>query len=80
MSSRLLIARRSAFETTLSSTVIGRRCETPERRSTRWSSRASKAIRSTISLIMPGTWTGRPPRSVHASCSVIATPCSRSSG
>src|ERR687884_320681 len=48
-------ARRSAFETTDSMTVIGRRCETPERLSTRLSSRASKAICSTNSRRKSGT-------------------------
>ena len=36
--------RRSALETADSITVIGRRCDTPECLSIRWSSRASKAI------------------------------------
>ena len=41
-------ARRSAFETTSSMVLMGRRCETPLRLSTFLSSRAMKAICSTI--------------------------------
>ena len=77
------MARRSAFETTFSSTEIGMRCDTPERRSTRLSVRASKATRSTSSLSSGGTRTGGEPpawRAVHASCRVIAIPSSTSSG
>jgi hypothetical protein len=47
-------ARRSAFETTLSSKEIGRRWLTPERLSMRLSVRAMKATCSAISLISGG--------------------------
>ena len=44
-------ARRSAFEMTFSSTEIGSRWLTPERLSTRLSSRAENASCSTVSRI-----------------------------
>src|SRR5215467_3762951 len=49
--SRLSRARRSAFDATLSMTVIGRRWLTPERLSTRLSSRAMNAIRENVEQI-----------------------------
>jgi hypothetical protein len=70
-------ARRSALETAFSNTVIGSRWDTPLRRSTRLSSRASNAIRSMTSAMKSGITTGRSsPRSIHASCAVIAMPSS----
>ena len=75
------IVRRSAFDSTLSSTLIGRRCDTPLRRSTRLSSRASNAIRSINSAMKSGTRTDLAPfRSTHASCWVMAVPNSTVSG
>ena len=47
-------ARRSAFDTTFSSTEIGSRCETPDRLSMRLSSRARNASCSTTSLHVIG--------------------------
>jgi len=52
------------------------RCETPERRSTRLSSRASKATRSISSATKSGSLSGRPLRSSQASWRVIAAPSS----
>ena len=57
-----------------SSTLIGSRWLTPERLSTRLSSRASKAIRSITSSTKSGMSSGVPPRPVHASCAVISMP------
>ena len=82
--SPLRMARRSALLTTFSMAVIGMRCETPERLSTRLSVRASNATRSITSCTRAGTRTGRdaPPsaRAVHASCRVMLIPSSTSSG
>ena len=64
------MARRSAFDTACSSTLIGSRWLTPLRLSTRRSPRASNATRSMTSTTKSGTSTGRP-RSTHASCCVI---------
>ena len=74
------MVRRSALDTTFSSSEIGSRCDTPLRRSTRLSSRASKAMRSISSSMNSGTRIGRPSRSTHASCFVIAVPSSTVSG
>jgi hypothetical protein len=73
-------ARRSAFETTFSRTVIGMRCETPDRLSMRRSFRASNATRSITSAMKSGMRTGRSPRTVQASCRVISIPRSTASG
>ncbi len=73
-------ARRSALEIAFSITEIGIRCETPERLSTRLSVRASNAMRSTSSAMKSGTRTGSPPRVVHASWRVMATPRSTLAG
>ena len=54
----MTIARRSAFETTFSITVIGMRCDTPERLSMRRSLRASNAMRSITSAMKSGMRTG----------------------
>ena len=72
--------RCSALEITLSSAEMGSRWLTPEVPSTRLSLRASNAMRSTTSLMKPGTSRGLPSRSVHASCSVISMPCSTVGG
>ena len=74
--SLVVTVRRSAFDTTFSSTLIGSRCDTPERRSTRLSSRASKATRSISSATKSGSLSGRPLRSSQASWRVIAVPSS----
>src|SRR5207302_1767016 len=74
---RALVAgdlERPALDTTFSRTLIGRRGDTPERRSTRLSSRASNATRSISSAMKGGSLTGRPSRSSQASCRVIAVP------
>ena len=78
--SPVVIARRSAFEMTFSITVIGMRCETPDRLSIRRSVRASKAMRSMTSAMKSGTRMGRCARSAHASCRVISIPRSTVSG
>ena len=64
----------------ITTTVIGMRCDTPDRRSMRLSVRASKAMRSTVSAMKSGTRTGSAPRFVHASCAVIDIPSSTVSG
>jgi hypothetical protein len=61
--------------TAFSSALIGSRCETPLRRSIFFSRRAAKATASTTSRTQRGI-SSPPPRLVHASCEVIATPCS----
>jgi hypothetical protein len=58
-------ARRSALLTTFSIAVIGMRCDTPERLSTRLSVRASKATRSITSRTSSGTRTGARRRRVR---------------
>ena len=68
-------ARRSALLTAFSRAEMGRRCETPLLRSIFLSRRAAKATASTTSRTQRGT-TRFAPRSVQASCAVIATPCS----
>ena len=68
------MARRSALETTFSMTVIGMRCDTPDRLSMRRSLRASNAMRSITSAMKSGTRTARLSRSVHASCRVMSMP------
>ena len=80
LSSERRRARRSAFEIMLSMTVIGMRWLTPERWSTRLSSRARNAIRSTVSATKSGTSTHTPSRAVHDSWRVISMPVSTSSG
>jgi hypothetical protein len=61
--------------TAFSSALIGSRCETPLLRSIFLSRRAAKATASTTSRTQRGI--SRPgSRAVHASCEVIATPCS----
>src|SRR2546422_970372 len=70
------MVRRSALDTTFSSTLIGRRWDTPLRRSTRLSSRASNAMRSISSSMKSGSFSGRPLRSSHDSWRVIAPPSS----
>ena len=65
--SLVAMVRLSALDTTFSRTLIGSRCDTPERRSTRLSSRASNATRSISSAIKGGSLRGRPSRSSQAS-------------
>jgi hypothetical protein len=70
---------------TFSITVIGMRCDTPERLSMRLSLRASNATRSTTSAHDLGHAhrLARPPpsvRAVHASCCVMLIPSSTLSG
>jgi len=74
--SPLASARRSAFETTVSSTLIGRRWLTPDRLSIFRSARAWKAISSITSRTNRGTST-LPPRATQASCSVMVIASAR---
>ena len=79
-SSPVTMARRSELETTFSITLIGMRCDTPDRRSMRLSVRASNAMRSTTSAMKSGTRTVFASRVVHDSCAVMAMPSSTVSG
>ena len=74
------MARRSAFDAAFSNTLMGNRCETPLRLSTRLSVRASNAIRSISSAMKSGTRSARPVRASHASCMEIVAPSSTVSG
>jgi hypothetical protein len=65
--------------TTFSIAVIGMRCDTPERLSTRLSVRASKAhaldhLAHELGARAPGARVAASLRCVHASCCVIAHP------
>src|SRR5207302_11323236 len=68
--SSLRKARRSALEITFSMQLMGKRWLTPERLSTRLSSRATKAIRSITSCTYFGRCKRYPFRLVQASCAV----------
>jgi hypothetical protein len=68
-------ARRSALDSAFSSALMGRRWLTPLRLSIFLSRRAANATPSATSRMKRGMRTPLP-RSVQASCCVIATPCS----
>src|SRR2546423_14516170 len=72
--SLVVTVRRSAFDTTFSSTLIGSRCDTPERRSTRLSSGASKGTRSLRAATQSGSLGGGTLGPRHGSWRVVGEP------